>query len=73
MCSSSSAADEPEILPELPPELIVVVLTHLPIRAMGTASLVCRAYCTAAKVDDVWKSLLQRRWALGSACGGARG
>ena len=66
MCSSSSAADEPEILPELPPELIVVVLTHLPIRAMGTASLVCRAYCTAAKVDDVWKSLLQRRWALGS-------
>ena len=66
MASSSSAADEPEVMPELPSELIVVVLLHLPIRAMRTASLVCRAYCTAARVDDVWKSVLQRRWSLDS-------
>ena len=64
--SSSSAADEPKVMPELPPELVVVVLMHLPIRAMRTASLICRAFCTAARVDDVWKSVLQRRWAIGS-------
>lgn len=56
----------PSIWPVLPPELNLRVLGHLQAPDLRRVAVVCRAGNTLAKMDDLWRNLVERDFGMGS-------
>lgn len=55
-------------LPQLPAELVVHVLSYLPIAALQRVGTVSRDWADAHVAEPVWLTVLRRRWSFSGLC-----